>query len=310
MSKNAPLSNVGNANLSRRSFLFGALAASLSLAGLGTLSGCSSSGGASSNAASSTSTSGAADSGEKKTIKISAIAREEPEIVWLKGYLADKYDIEPVIFSDNVSVNESVVDGSVDLNYFQNANYLENTYNAANGTDLQAYGEGIFYMPYTITSRKYKSLDEIESGASVLIASQASGTSTELRVLEKAGLITVDPDVPLATIYDVTSNPKNLDFILIEARSRVGAFDDADLMVAESMNVVNMHRDDVKLEDALFIEDCTDRNKYEKDLVITVRKETKEENPQWLQDIDAAWHSQDFKDWLKETYGDGKIAAF
>lgn len=309
MSKNTHLISANSVNISRRSFLFGALAASLSLTGLGALSGCSSDDASSSSASSSADDAAASD--EKRTIKISAIAREEPEIVWLSEYLADKYDIEPVIFSDNVSVNESLVDGSVDLNYFQNANYLENTYNAANGTDLQVYGEGIFYMPYTITSRKYKSLDEIEDGASVLIASQASGTSTELRVLEKAGLITVDPDVALATVYDVTDNPKNLDFILIEARSRVGAFDDADLMVAETMNVVLMNRDDVKLEDALFIEDCsTDRNTYEKDLIIAVRKETKEENPQWLQDIDAAWHSEDFKEWLKETYGDGKIAAF
>lgn len=287
-------------DLTRRQFIIAATA--FAAFGGASFAGCSQE---------TTSSSEDAASAEKKTIKISCIAREEPEINWLSEQLADKYDIEAVVFSDNVSVNEALVDGSVDANYFQNSDYLENTFNAANGTDLQVYGEGIFWMPNVLMSKSFSSLDEITDGASVLIASQASGTSSELRFLEQAGLITVDPNAELATVYDVTDNPKNLEFILVEARSRTGAYDDADLMVAPSMNVVLMNRDDVNVDDALYVQTAENHSPYNDDLIITVRKETKEENPQWLQDIDAAWHSKEFAEWLIETYGEnGKVPAF
>ena len=288
--------------ISRRAFISSTAAVLIAGASLFGAAGCSST--TSANAASG---SGAA---EKQTVKISCIAREEPEINWLSEYLGDKYNIEAVVFSDNPSVNESLVDGSVDANYFQNATYLENTYNAANGTDLQVYGDGIFWMPYVLMSKSYKSLDEIADGSTVLISSAASGLHNELKFLEQAGLIKLNPEATLATVYDVTENPKNLEFILIEPRSRTGAYDDADLMIAPSYNVVMMKRDDVKLQDALYVQSDATHDSYVDDTIITVRKETKEENPQWLQDIHAAWHSDDFKQWLLDTYDGAKKPAF
>lgn len=248
------------------------------------------------------------ESAEKEVIKISCIAREEPEIQWLSEYLADKYTIEPTVFSDNASVNESVLDGSCQANYFQNASYLDN-WNKAKGADLTVYGEGCFYMPYVLMSKNIKSMEEIPDGASILVCSDASGLATELRVLQQAGLIKLN-DAEMPTVYDVVENPHNLDFVLIEPRSRVGAYDDADLMLSQSMNVVLMNREDANIDDALYVEDCTNRNTYEADICLTVSAQAAEEKPQWLVDIDEALHSEDYANFLQETYGDGKIAAF
>ena len=144
----------------------------------------------------------------------------------------------------------------------------------------------------------------------MLIGNSASTTATELLFLQDAGLITIDPEVEQPTIYDVVDNPLDLEFILIENRSRTAAFDDADLMPIEALNIAGMNRDDVTVDDALFVDSGDNRDKYAHDIIITVTKENAEEDPQWLQDIDSAWHSKAFKDWLKETYGNAKIAAF
>lgn len=280
--------------LSRRRFLATTATALGSLALFG-LTGCGSSG------------SSGAD-GAKQEIKIACIAREEPEITWVGEQLADKYSIKAQVFSDNASVNESVRDGSCAGNYFQNAAYLDN-WNKAKGADLVVYGDGIFDMPYVIMSKNIKSLDAIPSGATILISSDASGLATELRVLQKAGLITLN-DSSAPTQYDVIDNPHNLDFVLVEPRSRVGMYDDADLMLTQSMNVVLMNREDANIDDALYVEDLSDRDPYQADIIFTVSKETADEKPQWLVDVDERFHSDDFKQFLEDTYGNGKVAAF
>ena len=51
-------------------------------------------------------------------------------------------------------------------------------------------------------------------------------------------------------------------------------YDDADLMLTQSMNVVLMNREDANIDDALYVEDLSDRDPYQADIIFTVSKET------------------------------------
>ncbi|MBO7702414.1 MAG: hypothetical protein J6S36_05870 [Eggerthellaceae bacterium] len=292
------------------------LVAVLALAGLVACSGGSSSSGsssgsgssasatASSSTTSSTSTSSAADQKAPETIVIACLAREEPDVLFVAEKLKDKYNIVSQVFSDNNAINEATLDGSVMLNYFQNVPYLK-SWNEARGTDLQYYRDGIIYTRDIVVAHNAKSIDEIPSGAKGLVANDAANQGRELKLLAQTGLIKVK-DVDLPTIYDITDNPKNIEIVEVDPRSRAGAFPDVEFMVAPSITVYQMNDPNVKVSDALASE-TKDVFASTGGTGFVVTKALADENPQWLQDIYAEFQSDEFGDFVEKTYDGAKI---
>ena len=287
-----------NRTYSRRGFIGIGAAAVASIA----LAGCSQ-GGSSDSSTGSEGSSGAAAAPDK--IIIACLAREEPDIRWLADKLAGTYTIEPQVFGDNNAINEATYDGSVAANYFQNRKYLE-AWNESKGTDLEFYGDPVFYTRDILVSRKYKSIDDFEDGAIVLIANDNTNRARELKLLEKAGLIKLNPDAELPSVFDITENPKNLDIKEVDPRSRVGAFPDADAMVAPSITVFQMNDPEVTVDSALAAEEPEAFTQYGgTGLVIKPENESWE----WLDAALEQFESQEFADFLKETYAGAKVPA-
>ena len=160
--------------LTRRSFLsISAVAAMTALSG-GLLAGCSS-------------TTASGGDAAPDTIVIACLAREEPDVRFIAEKLADKYTIEPKVFGDNNAINEATLDGSVQANYFQNVPYLT-AWNQSKGTNLQTYGDAVFYTIDILVSKKHKTLDDLPEGAKILVANDNANRARELKLLENAGV--------------------------------------------------------------------------------------------------------------------------
>ena len=279
--------------LTRRSFLsISAVAAMTALSG-GLLAGCSSTTASSGDAA-------------PDTIVIACLAREEPDVRFIAEKLADKYTIEPKVFGDNNAINEATLDGSVQANYFQNVPYLT-AWNQSKGTNLQTYGDAVFYTIDILVSKKHKTLDDLPEGAKILVANDNANRARELKLLESAGLLKLTEGVDLPTTFDIVENPKNLEIVEVDPRSRVGALPDADAMVAPSITVYQMNDPDLSVEMALAKEEP---EAYEAagGTILVVTPEVGNAAPQWLQDIDDAFHTQEFANFLQETYKGAKAA--
>ncbi len=117
-------------------------------------------------------------------------------------------DIKP--YQDYVMPNQDLESGDLDANYFQHIPYLE-TEIADKGYDFVNAG-GIHIEPMGIYSTKYKSLDELPDGATVIISNNPSEEGRFLSLLEAQGLIKLKEgvDKASATLDDIVENPKNL----------------------------------------------------------------------------------------------------
>ncbi len=137
-------------------------------------------------------------------------------------------DVQVVEFTDWTTPNVALQAGDIDLNYYQNSNYLANAVRSQ-GFGFVSVQPGILsYLG--LYSTRHASLAQVPQGAKVAIASDPVNIGRALRLLQHAGLITLRPDTGLlGTLADIRSNPKNLQFIEVEGPQLVRAAQDVDL---------------------------------------------------------------------------------
>ncbi|KGR78188.1 MetQ/NlpA family ABC transporter substrate-binding protein [Ureibacillus manganicus] len=128
-----------------------------------------------------------------------------------KPILAEE-GIELVIegYQDYVMPNQDLDSGELDANYFQHIPYLEDEI-AQKGYDFVNAG-GIHVEPIGIYSQKYKSLDELPDGATIIISNSVTDQGRILSLLEVEGLIKLKDGIEktTATTDDIVENPKNI----------------------------------------------------------------------------------------------------
>jgi len=138
--------------------------------------------------------------------------------------------VQVVEFTDWTLPNTALVSKDLDLNYYQHQAFLE-TYNQQNHQDLRSIGVGL-RGSIGLFSRKYKSLQEVPTGASVALANDTANQARALETLQAAGLLQLRAGAPrLAQLSDVASNPRKLKFIELDGTQIPRAIDDAGLVV-------------------------------------------------------------------------------
>ncbi len=154
--------------------------------------------------------------GEKELTKLVVGASNTPHSIILeqaKPLLEEKgYDLQIETYQDYVLPNKDLESGDLDANYFQHIPYLELQIKDA-GYDFVNAG-GIHIEPIGVYSKKYKSLDELPNGATILMSSSVSDHGRVLAMLESKGLIKLDEsiDKTAAELNDIVENPKNIKF--------------------------------------------------------------------------------------------------
>lgn len=137
-------------------------------------------------------------------------------------------DIEIVEFTDWATPNVALDAGDIDLNYFQNSNYLANVVRER-GFKFVSVQPGILSF-LGLYSLKHKSLADIPNGGKVAIASDPINIGRGLRLLDHAGVIKLRPDAGLLSeLKDIAENPKKLVFVEVEGPQLARTTPDVDL---------------------------------------------------------------------------------
>lgn len=211
-------------------------------------------------------------------------------------------DVEVVNFDDYIQPNLQLEAGDLDANYFQHKPYLDSFTEERNIDDLDVLGY-VHIEPMAIYSEKYKSVDEIEDGAEIIIPNDPSNGARALILLEDAGLIKLKDKTNLnSTEKDIAENPKNLKFTAMDAPSIAQVYKDAGAAVINSNFAIGQGLDPTK--DSIFLEP-TD-SPYAN--LVAIRKEDadKEKFKKFLKVL----NSEEAKKFIEEKFKGAVIPAF
>ena len=275
-------------SITRRALVLGASAALVASLGLVGCGGNSNSG----------STASAPES--KGTITVAASPTPHAEI--LKDAVAplleaEGWTLDVVEYSDYIQPNVAVTEGAADANYFQHQPYLD-SYNEENGTDLVGVAN-IHYEPFGLYAGKKASIDELADGDKIAIPNDTTNEARALLLLEQAGLIEIDDAAGItATPKDVTSNPKNLKFVELEAAQIPRSLEDVAIAAINSNYALQASLN--PSTDALVIEDASGEaaQTYANILCVAADQADSEKTKALLE----ALNSQAVKDYINNTY--------
>lgn len=169
---------------------------------------------------------------DKATLTVGATDVPHAEVLeFIKPILAEKgITLNIRVFNDYTMPNETLAGGDLDANYFQHKPWLEN-YVLESGRDILPL-IGVHIEPMGGYSKKIQSIDELQDGAKVGLPNAVSEVGRVLALLESKGLITLTEGVGLkGTLQDIVSNPKNLQFIEVDASLLAPTIDEYDLAV-------------------------------------------------------------------------------
>lgn len=247
-----------------------------------------------------------ASDGDEVTVKVGA--SPAPHAVILEAAApaleAEGITLDIVEYQDYVQPNANLADGELDANYFQHVPYLDD-YNEKNGTDLVPVAK-VHFEPMGLYAGKAASLDELPDGATIAVPNDTTNEARALLLLQDQGLIKLDESKGLqATPRDITENPKNLEFLELDAPALPRALEDAELAVINANFALGAGVDTSKLLVAESADSLASET-YANVLVVRAG----EENEDTIKKIAEALHSEDVKKALEAEYGSAVVPLF
>lgn len=191
---------------------------------------------------------------EDHVLKVGVISGRESELMETAAKIAkEKYNltVEIVTFSDYITPNMALNDGSIDLNVFQHRPYLDAQVKDR-GYHLVSVGN-TFVFPLAAYSKKITSSDQLPNGAKIGLPNDPTNLGRALLLLQKQGLITLKENVGLAgTPLDIINNPKKLQFIELAAPQLPRSLDDLDAAIINTTYASQLNL--LPTRDGLFVE--------------------------------------------------------
>ena len=279
-------------SITRRSVLAGSLVSAVALA----LTACGSKGSADGSVKGIEVKDGVA------TISIGATPQPHVTILqWVQDNLAAgaglSLDIKEI--DDYQTPNTSLDDGSLAANFYQTPNFLkqqieEKGYDFVSIADVHIEPMGIY------TSKGYTSVDQAANGGTVVLNSDPANTARGLKLLQTAGLITLDPSVEIPSDLDVTANPKNLKLVTVDGAQVAASMADAELAVINGNYALQAGL--VPSRDALVLEPG-EHSPYANELVVR----TADKDNEHLVKLAGLMNSPELKAYIEQTWTDGSV---
>jgi D-methionine transport system substrate-binding protein len=246
------------------------------------------------------------DEKESKKIVVGASNVPHAEILEEAKPLLEEKGIELEIetFQDYVLPNKALNDKELDANYFQHIPYLEGQIKE-NGYDFVNAG-GIHIEPIALYSQKYKSIDKLPEGATIIMSSSVADHGRALSLLEKNGLITLKEgiDKTTATTKDIVENKKNLKFDAdYEAAllPKIYESGEGDAVLINSNYAIDAGLN--PLEDSIAIEDS------ESPYVNVIAVNKGDENKEAIKALVEVLHSKEIQDFILKEYKGAVVPA-
>ena len=192
---------------------------------------------------------------DSNKIKVGVISGAEEQVAEVAKKVAKQQyglDVELVSFSDYITPNAALADGSLDVNAFQHKPYLDQQI-TDRGYKLAVVGNSFVY-PIAGYSKKIKNVSELADGASVALPNDPTNLGRSLLLLQAQDLIKLKDGSGLnATLLDVVDNPKRLKLVELEAPQLPRSLDDVDLAIINTTYASQIGLTPPK--DGLFVED-------------------------------------------------------
>ena len=207
---------------------------------------------------------------------------------------------ELVKFSDYTQPNEALASGDIDINSYQHYKFL-NEYNEAQGEEKLVAIADTMLAPLGIYSNQIKSVDELADGDKISLPNDPSNGSRALFLLQSAGLIKVNGN-PGETISleDITDNPKNLEFIEMDAAQTSRSLDDVKAAIVNDNYALDSGLS--PKNDSIYLEDPEDPDVKIYVNVIAARAEDKD-NEAYKELVSYYQTEETKKDYDKFTNG-------
>ncbi|MBS4102947.1 MetQ/NlpA family ABC transporter substrate-binding protein [Tsukamurella paurometabola] len=134
--------------------------------------------------------------------------------------------------ADSTTINRAVSEGEVAATVYQHKLWLGQVLQA-NPDFREEAATPVFRWGFGLFSDKYTDPRQLPQNAKVSLYSDPANEAQGLWFLERAGLITLKPGVNKwqATVKDIASNPKNLQFTLLDFAAQTRALPDLDAAV-------------------------------------------------------------------------------
>ncbi|MEK5068808.1 MetQ/NlpA family ABC transporter substrate-binding protein [Sporosarcina sp. FSL K6-1508] len=208
--------------------------------------------------------------------------------------------IELVIetYQDYILPNKDLESSELDANFFQHIPYLDQQV-IDHGYKFANAG-AIHIEPMAVYSTKFKSIEELPEGATIIFSNSVAEHGRVLSLLESAGLIKLADGVDKvkAEVKDIVDNPKNLQFDANYEPALLPQLynnDEGDAVVINANYAIDAGLNPV--EDSIAIEET--ESPYAN--IITVREG--EENTEAIKTLVDVLKSKEIQDFILEEWG-------
>ncbi|CAM3862424.1 MetQ/NlpA family ABC transporter substrate-binding protein [Parendozoicomonas haliclonae] len=236
-------------------------------------------------------------------LKVGVISGPETDVMKAavaKAKADNGLEIELVEFQDYITPNVALSDGSIDVNAFQHKPYLDSMINDR-GFQLAAVGNTFVY-PIAAFSDKLDSLENLKDGAKIAIPNDPSNEGRTLILLHNTGLIKLDDAGNLeATPQNIVENPKDLEFIELDAAQLPRSLPDVDLAFVNNTYAVPAG---LTLDKALLVED-----KQSPYVNLIVARVDNKDDPRIAQLV-AAYQSETVEQTARDLFKGGAVKGW
>ena len=243
---------------------------------------------------------------DNTVIKVGANITPHSEILEKAEPILEQYGykLDVVVFEDYVQPNLVVESGEFDANYFQHVPYLD-SFNAEQGTHLVNAG-GIHYEPFGIYPGTKKSLSDIADGDSIAVPNDTTNEARALLLLQDNGLLKLKDGVGLtATVNDIIENPKNIQFVELEAAQVARVVNEVEYVVLNGNYALEAGYSVAKDSIAYEASDSVAAKTYVNIIAVLAGNESDKK----IKALVSVLRSDEIKQFIKDTY-DGAVVFF
>ncbi|MES2344941.1 MAG: MetQ/NlpA family ABC transporter substrate-binding protein [Chlamydiota bacterium] len=246
---------------------------------------------------------GSCSSQPKNGLKVIATPVPHAQMLeFVKPELKEKgIDLVIIVTDDYNTPNRALADFDVDANFFQHLPFMNEQIKQFHYS-IESLA-GIELEPLGIYSKKITSLADLKDNATIAIPNDPTNEARALLLLEAHGLLELDnPHNLQATVLNITSNPKHLKFIEVDAAMLPRSLEDVDAAAINTNYALQAGLSPTK--DALALEGKD--SPYVNIIAIRIG----DENRPGIQALKAAMTSEKMKQFILETFKGAVLPAF